>query len=120
MEAKKILIAEDNISNYKLLEFVLSKEYQIFHAFNGKEAVEKFMQLQPDLIIMDIDMPVMDGNEATMRIREMSTTIPIIGLTAYAYSTDQEKGLESGMNKYFTKPTNMKVLREAIKEMLGE
>ena len=54
-----------------------------------------------------------------MRIREISTTVPIIGLTAYAYSTDQEKGLESGMNKYFTKPTNMKMLREAIKEMIG-
>ena len=116
---KKLLIAEDNISNFKLLYFVLSKEYEIIHAVNGQEAVEKFKTDNPDLILMDIGMPVMDGNEATVEIRKISQTVPIIGLTAYAYASDEQKGIESGMNKYLTKPVNTQKLRECIKQFIG-
>lgn len=116
---KKLLIAEDNLSNFKLIYFVLSRDYEIIHAMNGKEAVEKFKAENPDLILMDVGMPIMDGNEATLEIRKISKNVPIIGLTAYAYASDKEKGLESGMNKYLTKPVNMAKLKEYIKELLG-
>ena len=116
---KKLLIAEDNMSNFKLINFVLSREYEIIHAINGKEAVDMFNAENPDIILMDVGMPVMNGIEATMEIRKISATVPIIGLTAYAYATDEERGIECGMNKYLTKPVNMTLLKDSIKELLG-
>ena len=119
MEKKKILIAEDNRSNFMLVNFVLSKNYEIVWAQNGKEAVDKFCSEKPDLILMDVGMPVMDGFEPTRQIRKYSTGVPVIGLTAYAYSSDEEKGLESGMDKYLTKPLDMHLLKEYIRELIG-
>ncbi len=122
MEAVKttILIAEDNVSNYKLLEIVLSKEFTLLHAWNGKEAVEMFRENNPQLILMDIGMPVMDGYEATREIRKISPTVPIIGLTAYAYAADEQEGMDSGMNEYITKPANIAKLRSRIKELIAD
>lgn len=119
-EKKKILVAEDNASNYKLIQFILSRQYHIIHANDGNEAIEMFKAHQPDLILMDISMPGMDGYEATTEIRKISTDVPIIGLTAYAYATDREKGLQCGMNDYLTKPIIAATLREKIKEAIGE
>lgn len=119
-EEKKILVAEDNASNYKLIQFILSRQYRIIHANDGSEAIEMFKTHQPDLILMDISMPGMDGYEATTEIRKISADVPIIGLTAYAYATDREKGLQCGMNDYLTKPIIAATLREKIKETIGE
>lgn len=116
MDKKKILIAEDNLSNFKYLYYVLVKDYDIIHAQNGKEAIELFKEQHPDLILMDIGMPIMDGNEATVQIRKLSADIPIIGLTAYAYASDEEKGMKSGMNKYMTKPVSITELKEIVME----
>lgn len=119
METRKtILVAEDNASNFKLLDVILSKEYDLLHAWDGKEAAEMYEQNHADLILMDITMPVMDGYESTKLIRQMSTTVPIIGLTAHAFSDDEQKGYECGMNEYLTKPINIVQLRQRINELL--
>ena len=69
---------------------------------------------------MDIGMPVMDGYEATREIRKISPTVPIIGLTAYAYAADEQEGMDSGMNEYITKPANIAKLRSRIKELIAD
>ncbi len=82
-----ILIAEDVESNYKLLEIILKKEYNLLWAKNGKEAVEYALAEHPDAVLMDIKMPVMDGIEALKEIRRHTTELPVIMQTAYAFDT---------------------------------
>ena len=84
-----ILIAEDVESNYKLLEIILKKEYDLLWAKNGKEAVDFAMEHKPDAILMDIKMPVMDGIEALKEIRRHTAELPVIMQTAYAFDTDR-------------------------------
>ncbi len=117
---KSILIAEDNDSNYKLMEAVLKKDYRLLHAWDGQEAVELFQLYRPGLILMDIRMPIMDGYEATREIRKMSPSVPIIGLSAYAFETDEQEGFECGMNEYITKPANLTKLRQRIRELIED
>ena len=111
---KKILVAEDNASNFKLLDVILSKDFELLHAWNGKEAVEMFEQQKPELVLMDITMPVMNGYEATSEIRKFSATVPIIGLTARAFSDDEQEGYDCGMTEYMTKPINIVQLRMPV------
>lgn len=113
-----ILIAEDDPSNYLLFEILLKRDYRLYHAHNGIEAIELYKRHQPQLILMDIKMPEMDGYEATDQIRKISTTIPIIAITAYAFPEDQKRILQSGFNDYLSKPINSKVLRSKIQETL--
>lgn len=115
---KSILIAEDNASNYKLLEAILSKSYNLLHAWEGQEAVELFAQHKPQLVLMDIAMPGMDGYESTREIRKLSATVPIIGLTARAFPDDEQKGYECGMTEYMTKPINIANLRMRLEQIL--
>lgn len=82
-----ILIAEDNDSNYKLFENILHKDFNIIHAWNGQEAVDLFKERHPHIVLMDINMPIMNGYEATKEIRKLSAEIPIIAITAYAYTS---------------------------------
>lgn len=117
---KIILVAEDNLSNFKLLDAVLSKDYDLIHAWNGKEAVEMFEQHQPQLVLMDITMPVMDGYEATREIRKFSAIVPIVGLTARAFSDEEQEGYDCGMTEYLTKPMNIVLLRQRVKALLGD
>lgn len=112
--SKTILIAEDVESNFLLLKALLSKTYNLLHAYNGKEAVDMFLEYQPDLILMDIKMPVMDGLEATYLIRATSANIPIIALTAFAFDQDRVKVLEAGCNDFLTKPLSPPMLKETI------
>ena len=84
-----ILIAEDVESNYKLLEIILKKEYDLLWAKNGREAVDFAMEHKPDAILMDIKMPVMDGIEALKEIRRHTAELPVIMQTAYAFDTDR-------------------------------
>ena len=114
----KILVAEDNESNYKLVSAILSREYNLFHAWNGKEAVEAFDTFKPKLVIMDINMPVMDGYEASALIKKKSPKTPILALTAYATSADEEKILAAGMDAYMSKPVCMPQLRMRLKDLL--
>jgi CheY-like chemotaxis protein len=102
---KTILIAEDEDMNYFLLSEAFSKTGAIIiRAFNGIEVVEKFQKLpQTDLILMDIKMPLMNGYEAGMKIREISD-VPIIAQTAYAMAGEETKSKSSGCNAYISKP----------------
>lgn len=113
-----ILVAEDNESNYKLIKAILSKEYNLFHAWNGREAVEMFNECKPQLILMDINMPEMDGYEATREIRKLSADVPILALTAYAYASDEERILKSGMNSYMSKPVNTRQLQSCVDSLI--
>lgn len=117
-DKKSILIAEDNASNYKLLEAILSKSYNLLHAWEGKEAVELFAQHRPQIVLMDISMPGMDGYESTREIRKLSATVPIIGLTARAFPDDEQKGYDCGMTEYMTKPINISNLRMRLEQIL--
>ena len=115
---KKILIAEDIVDNYHLLEILLKNNYELYHAWNGQEAVELYVKHSPDVILMDIRMPEWDGYEATAAIRQLSTETPIVAVTAFAYSDDKTKILASGFNGYLTKPVKSKELFEML-EALG-
>ena len=114
-----ILVAEDNESNYELVSAILSDDYNLFHAWNGRQAIEMFKECNPQLILMDINMPEMDGYEATRAIRKLSTDIPILALTAYAYASDEERILASGMNAYMSKPVNAQQLCIRIDSLLN-
>ena len=114
----KILVAEDNESNYKLVSAILSREYNLLHAWNGKEAVDAFDEFKPKLVIMDINMPIMDGYEASAILKKKSPNTPILALTAYATSADEEKILAAGMDAYMSKPVCMPQLRMRLKDLL--
>jgi signal transduction histidine kinase/CheY-like chemotaxis protein len=115
-----ILIAEDNESNYLLFKSILGKDYQLIHAWDGVEAVEYYKKYQPNLILMDINMPNMNGYEATREIRKLSATVPIIAVTAYAYSSEKEQILNSGFNSYIAKPLNASELNGQILSMINK
>lgn len=109
-----ILIAEDNVGNYKLFESILKHDYKLLHAWNGKEAVELYRKHQPHLILMDINMPEMNGYEATTEIRKFSKDVPIIAVTAYAFASDEQRIMDSGFDGYTAKPLNAKDLKQQI------
>ena len=113
-----ILIAEDNDSNYKLFASILNGEYQLLHAWDGQEAVDMFRKYNPQIILMDINMPVMDGYEATKEIRKYSTKVPIIAITAFAYASDEQKVMESGFDGYMPKPINARQLKAQLKDIM--
>lgn len=115
-----ILVAEDHDSNYRLIESILKKDYNLIHAWNGAEAVAMFKTYSPQLILMDINMPVMDGYEATKEIRKFSTRLPIIAITAFAYASDEQKVMESGFDAYMSKPINANQLKGQITSILKQ
>lgn len=115
-----ILVAEDNESNYFLFSSILEDDYNLIHAWDGREAVELFPQHKPDLVLMDINMPRMDGYEATRRIRQVSETVPIIAVTAYAFSSDRTRIMENGFSSYVSKPVNADRLVAEIRKLLAE
>ena len=113
-----ILIAEDNESNYRLFESILRHEYKLLHAWNGREAVDLFNRYTPHLVLMDINMPEMDGYEATAQIRKQSADVPIIAVTAFAFASDEQKVLSSGFDGYMPKPINARQLKTQVLDML--
>jgi PAS domain S-box-containing protein len=119
---KRILLAEDNDANILMVrDYLENHGYQISVAHHGVEALEKAVEISPDLILMDIQMPKMDGLEATRRLRSMPefATLPIIALTAFAMPGDQERCLEAGANEYLAKPVSLKRLLNLISEFLS-
>ena len=111
-----ILIAEDTDSNYDLLNAILGKNYRLVHAHDGMEAVIMYDEVKPDLILMDIKMPNLDGLEATKIIRELSATVPIIVQSAYAYPQDQKAAKEAGCSDFISKP----IVQSELKKMLNK
>lgn len=116
-ETTTLLIAEDNESNYILIQALL-KGYNLIHAIDGKEAIELFRIHHPDMILMDIKMPVMDGYEATAEIRKENAQIPIIAVTAFAFSQDEERAKQNGFNDYIAKPLSSETLKRIINKYL--
>jgi len=113
-----VLIAEDDDSNYRLFETILRHDYRLVHAWNGKEAVELFEQYRPHLVLMDLNMPVMDGYEATREIRKISSDVPVLAVTAFAFASDEQKVMQNGFDGYMPKPINAKQLKGQILDML--
>ncbi len=121
--AKVILIVEDEPRNLILLRDLLQVSgYSTIEATNGKQGVELAKSKKPDLILMDIQMPVMDGLEATRILKADTTTgnIPVLALTSYAMKGDKEKVLQAGCNGYLSKPFNIQeLLKEVAKYLSG-
>lgn len=117
---KSILIAEDVPENYLLMQTLLGKQYQLYHAWNGQESIEIYKEKKPDLILMDIRMPVMDGFEATCLIREISETVPIIALTAFAFEREKKIAEECHFTDYIVKPVDILQLKKKISNMLDK
>jgi len=118
---QKILAVEDNPQNMRLLEMTLrSKNYTLLQATDGEEALDMATKERPDLIIMDLRLPKMNGLEVTKKLRETQafSRIPIIALTAYAMKGDKERFIEAGCDAYVSKPINTRELPELIAEML--
>jgi len=116
---KTILIAEDEESNFRYLEMVLTKtKVSIIWAKDGVEAVKLCQKENPDLILMDIKMPNMDGLEATREIKKTHPEIPIIAQTAFAMENDERLSLEAGCNSYLSKPIKANKLMEVLSTFL--
>jgi two-component system cell cycle response regulator DivK len=119
--SKKILVVEDQEDNRQILRDLLSSAgYDMSEAENGEEALVAVAKERPDLILMDIQLPIMDGYEATRRIKSDPKTraIPIVVVTSYALSGDEAKAREAGCDAYVTKPYSPRALLAKIKEFL--
>ena len=112
-----LLIAEDNESNYTLIKAIL-KDYNLLHAWNGQEAIDLYRKYHPDMILMDLKMPIMDGYQATEEIRKDNTIIPIIAVTAFAFAEDEQRVSQSGFNGYVAKPIKPNNLKKKIVDLL--
>lgn len=117
---KKILIVEDAHMNVELLEQLLEDDYSLSQAANGSDGVDQAAAVRPDLILMDMSLPIMDGYEATRRIRAHPDLqgVIIIGLSAHAMSGDREKALAAGCDDYLTKPVNEQHLFSKLDQYL--
>jgi CheY-like chemotaxis protein len=121
-DAPLVLLAEDNEANIATISsYLIAKDYRVVFAKNGQEAIALAKSHHPDLILMDVQMPVMDGLEATRQIRcdPDLINIPIIALTALAMSGDREKCLTAGASEYLTKPVKLKALSQMIQTFLA-
>ena len=119
---KKILIVEDVEFNLDLMIQLLEDDYELVTARDGAEGIEKASSERPDLILMDMSLPVMDGWQATRRIKqdEALSHIPVIGLSAHAMDGDRQKALDCGCDDYLTKPVDDEILYAKLARFLGE
>jgi two-component system cell cycle response regulator DivK len=120
--SKKILVVEDTEDNRQILRDLLGMAgYEMVEARDGAEGVAKATEHKPDLILMDIQMPVMDGYEATRRIRANPElkSIPIVAVTSYALSGDEEKTRAAGCDGYIAKPYSPRQMLAKVREILG-
>jgi two-component system, cell cycle response regulator DivK len=117
---KRILVVEDEEDSRKILRDLLSTAYEMTEAENGQQALAAVAKQRPDLILMDIQMPVMDGYEATRRIRTNPDlkSVPIIAVTSYALAGDESKALEAGCNSYVSKPYSPRELLAKIRKLM--
>jgi CheY-like chemotaxis protein len=118
---KRILVIEDNETNMYLIGFILRKNgHEVVEARSGEEGVELAIKDKPDLVLMDIQLPGIDGLEATRRIREFKadSEVPVIALTSYAMTGDREKSLAAGCTGYIEKPINPDTFMSEIEEYL--
>lgn len=117
---KTVLIVEDVELNVDLLVQLLEEDYRLLVATNGAEGVSMTEQNKPDLVLMDISLPVMDGYQATRAIRKMFPALPVIGVSAHAMQGDAERALEAGCTDYLTKPIDEGLLLRKLAQHLGQ
>lgn len=120
---RTILLVEDNEMSRDMMErWLRRKGYEVCLAADGVQAVRRAREVRPDLILMDMSLPVVDGWETTRRLKSAAETetIPIVGLSAHAMAGDRERALESGCDDYDTKPIESQRLLAKIRSLLGE
>ena len=120
--SKKILVVEDTEDNRQILRDLLGMAgYEMIEAHDGAEGVAQATEHRPDLILMDIQMPVMDGYEATRRIKADPAlkSIPVVAVTSYALSGDEEKARAAGCDAYIAKPYSPRQMLAKVREILG-
>ena len=113
-----ILVAEDMDCNYELVKAILEERYSVLRANDGIDVVTKYESSKPDLILMDVRMPGLDGLSAAGIIRELNPTVPIIATTAFAFETDREMALAAGCNEYMSKPLEAEKLKTMVERYL--
>jgi two-component system, cell cycle response regulator DivK len=121
MTAKRVLVVEDNAVNRRLVQFLLkSRGYEVWEATNAPEAFAMLAERQPDVILMDIQLPVMDGLTATRKLKADPATrdIPVVAVTSYAMKGDEAVALEAGCSAYVTKPIDKTLFLETVARML--
>jgi len=121
--SKRILVVEDTEDNRRILRDLLTRAgFELIEAADGESGVAMATSERPDLILMDIQLPVFDGYEATRRIRANPATkdIPIIAVTSYALSGDESKALEAGCNSYVAKPFSPRKILAMVQEFLPQ
>ena len=121
MSAGRILIVEDNMDTYELVRFILEKNgFETFLAMNGRDGVNAANKQQPDLIIMDLSMPEMDGWTAMRLIKGNATTssIPMIALTAHVLPGDRKRAFDAGCDEYITKPMDLLDLLDTVQNWI--
>ena len=117
----KILLVEDNEMNRDMLSRRLERKgYQVLIAVDGQEAVERAAADPPALILMDMSLPVLDGWEATRKIKAANKSVPIIALTAHAMAGDEQKAREAGCDDYDTKPVELERLLGKMQALLSQ
>lgn len=116
---KKVLVAEDNDSNWTLMTYVLKRNYEPARALNGEEAVKMALTGEYALVVMDLKMPVMDGLEATRQIKKAMPDLPIIALTANAFDSDRQDAFEAGCDNFISKPVSADVCLKMIADYIG-
>lgn len=118
----KVLLVEDNEMNRDMLSRrLIRRGFEVVFAVNGQEGVDLAKSERPDIILMDMSLPVIDGWEATRRIKsdEATKRVPVIGLTAHAMSGDREKAIAAGCDDYDTKPVEIERLVGKMEKLLG-
>ncbi|MEA2655579.1 MAG: two-component system, cell cycle response regulator DivK [Chloroflexota bacterium] len=119
---KRILVIEDTPNNRRILNDLLTNAgFEVVEAVDGEKGVAMAAELRPDLILMDIQLPLIDGYEATRRIKANPdlSSIPIIAVTSYALSGDEAKALAAGCDGYFAKPISPRVILAKVREFLA-
>ena len=118
-----VLIIEDNQDNMELISFIMEKhDYRVLKAACGRQGIDMAVRLKPDFIILDIQLPDIDGVEVVCRLREINSraSIPIIAMTSYAMAGDREMLLAAGCTGYIEKPIDVRRVVEQIRRALGE
>lgn len=123
MDKKKILVVEDNMDNYELMRVILEHGgYDVFLAMNGRDGVDAARLQKPDLILMDLGLPEMDGWDAAEKIKSDAATkdIPLYAITAHTLPRDRFRALQAGCDGYFTKPLHVESFLAEVKDVFGK
>jgi CheY-like chemotaxis protein len=122
MTTSKILIVDDNLASRELLLAILKRSsYDILEACNGKEALDVIVGIRPDLVLLDVEMPVLDGISVVRRLRQDSrfASLPVLAVTADAMQGTRDRILAEGFTGYVTKPIDASLIRKQVREILG-